>query len=400
MALAKPQSLFRLYCVLCRAIPFPLHFSTKAFSLCSSSPTANTIDITSSSPPFMVSFLVDIVGLPKESAIAASSKLLHLKTPEKLISVLDFLKANGFQETHIHNIIRKRPLILATDVDKTLKPKFKFFQDLGLSGSDLGGFLSKNPGILSYSTEKRAIPNIDFIKKYLHSNENILSVLKCNSAFGYDVDKRMLPNIKFMESQGVEGSNLTELLLSKPRLLDQNPGRLKQITEKVKELGIDPGSKMYRHVLGIMSSMSNGTWQRKIEFFKTFGWSEEDILTAFRKLPVVVALSVEKLQKAMAYLVKELKFDKNYLVLHPHLLTFSLEGRVIPRHNLLTVLRSRKLLKMDVSLSTVCLLSEKVFLERYVLRFGGESENLLKIYKESKENSRIIDQFRHLYQAS
>ncbi|KAL4197649.1 hypothetical protein AMTRI_Chr04g252110 [Amborella trichopoda] len=176
-----------------------------------------------------------------------------------------------------------------------------------------------------------------------------------------------------MESQGFKGSKMTALLLSRPKLLDQEPSRLKQLTEKVKKLGIDPGSKMYPHVVAIMSSMSNKTWQRKIELFKTFGWSKED----------------EKLQKTMAYWVKELKFDKNFLVLRPHLFVHSLEGSVIPRNSLLTV-----------NLSTVCYLSEKAFLERYVFSFGGESENLLRIYKESKEKPRIYDEFMPLHQAS
>ncbi|ERM94307.1 hypothetical protein AMTR_s00010p00236250 [Amborella trichopoda] len=91
-----------------------------------------------------------------------------------------------------------------------------------------------------------------------------------------------------MESQGFKGSKMTALLLSRPKLLDQEPSRLKQLTEKVKKLGIDPGSKIYPHVVAIMSSMSNKTWQRKIELFKTFGWSKEDVLASFRKKPLIL----------------------------------------------------------------------------------------------------------------
>ncbi|KAL4197654.1 hypothetical protein AMTRI_Chr04g252160 [Amborella trichopoda] len=328
----------------------------------------------SSTSSFMVNLFVDSFGFSKQGAIASSSQLLHVKTPEKALSVLNFLKAKGFEAIHIS----KCPHLLAANVEKNLIPKFKLFEDLGLSKLDLGAVISANPTIVMYSLNKRLLPNILFLKNYLDP-KGVLKFLKGQGR--RLVSKRLQSNVRFMESQGIGGSKLRALLLKRTPLFEVMSIRLIEITEKVKELGIESHFKMYSHAVGFMSLMSKETWQRKFKFFKSFGWSEEDIRIAFQKMPVIFCLSEQKLQKTMDYFINELKYDEKYLCFHPNIFCFNLERRLIPRINLLKVLRSRKLLEKDASLLTICVLSEKAFLERYVLSFGEEAENLLNIHK-------------------
>ncbi|KAL4197623.1 hypothetical protein AMTRI_Chr04g189270 [Amborella trichopoda] len=392
MALTKAQSFCKPQFLISLVIPLSLHsyvqqFSTKPSSLTSPSSLINDgTALPSSTSSFMVNLFVDSFGFSKQGAIAASSQLLHVKTPDKALSVLNFLKAKGFEAIHIHTIISKCPHILAANVEKNLEPKFKLFEDLGLSKFDLGAVISAYPTIVMYSLNKRLLPNILFLKNYLDP-KGFLKFLKGQGRRTL-VSKRLQSNVRFMESQGIGGSKLRALLLKRTHLFEVKSIRLIEITEKVKELGIESHFKMYSHAVGFMSSMSKETWQRKFTFFKSFGWSEEDIRTAFQKMPVIFCFSEQKLQKTMDYFINELEYDEKYLFFHPRIFCFNLERRLIPRINLLKVLRSRKLLEKDVSLLTICVLTEKAFLERYVLSFGEEAENLLNIHKGNKENSR------------
>ncbi|KAL4197421.1 hypothetical protein AMTRI_Chr04g251070 [Amborella trichopoda] len=393
MALTKAQSFCKPQFLISFVIPLSLHsyvqqFSTKPSPLTSPSSLINDgTALPSSTSSFMVNLFVDSFGFSKQGAIAASSQLLHVKTPQKALSVLNFLKAKGFEAIHIHTIISKRPHLLAANVEKNLAPKFKLFEDLGLSKFDLGAVISANPTIVTYSLNKRLLPNILFLKNYLDP-KGVLKILKGQGRSSVLVSKRLQPNVRFMESQGIGGSKLRLLLLKQTRLFEVKSIRLIEITEKVKELGIESHFKMYSDAVRFMSSMSKETWQRKFKFFKSFGWSEEDIRTAFQKSPVIFCLSEQKLQKTMDYFINELKYDEKYLCFHPHIFGYNLERRLIPRINLLKVLRSRKLLEKDANLSTICVLSEKAFLERYVLSFVEEAEILLNIHKGNKENSR------------
>ncbi|XP_006836024.3 uncharacterized protein LOC18426901 [Amborella trichopoda] len=291
MALTKAQSFCKPQFLISLVIPLSLHsyvqqFSTKPSSLTSPSSLINDgTALPSSTSSFMINLFVDSFGFSKQGAIAASSQLLHVKTPEKALSVLNFLKAKGFEAIHIHTIINKCPHLLAANVEKNLVPKFKLFEDLGLSKFDLGAVISAYPTIVTYSLNKRLLPNILFLKNYLDP-KGVLKFLKGQGR--RLVSNRLQSNVRFMESQGIGGSKLRALLLKRTALFEVKAIRLIEITEKVKELGIESHFKMYSHAVGFMSSMSKETWQRKFKFFKNFGWSEEDIRTAFQKVLVAI----------------------------------------------------------------------------------------------------------------
>ncbi|XP_006842722.2 uncharacterized protein LOC18432558 [Amborella trichopoda] len=386
LALAKPHFLYKPQFLF--SLPFSLS-SSLSFNDYSSSLSLPrfTSSSTSASLPSIVTVLMDYVGLSMESAMNASSCLLHLKTTEKPLSVINFLKKSDFSDTHVQTIICKRPQLLKANVEKTLKPKFRAFHDLGLLGCDLGHIISADPVILTKSTEKQILPKLEFLKNYLHTNEKVVRALKKSSwILIFDIEKRLVPNIRLLESYGVEDSQLHKLLLRQPRFFTKEPKRFKEIAERVKEMGFDPNSGLFSNAILAMSWLSRETWQAKVELCKNFGWSEEDVICAFRRSPYLFSLSEKKLKMGMDYFINVLKLDKFYLVLHPVLFSLSLEGRVIPRHRVLQALRSKNLLKKDVEFTSFCKRAENVFLQRYVLSFGNEAEYLLRVYKGITEN--------------
>ncbi|KAL4195917.1 hypothetical protein AMTRI_Chr04g180720 [Amborella trichopoda] len=405
MALAKLQalSLLKPHYVFSLLIPFPSFsssfelYSTKT-SLLTPSPSLTgdglllSASPSSSSSSSIVNLLMDSLGLSKESALAvASSSRLGLNKPTKNpICVLKFLKDSGFHDAHICSIVTKSPKILVASVEKTLKPKFEMLEDLGLSGPDLGEFLSPRAFMVYYSAEKRIAPIIEFLKSYLKTNENVLRVLRSNWVLSFRIEERILPNMRCIESYGVGPSQLQQLAIVHPRLLSQNPKRTKQNCEKIIEMGFNPKSLMFAHALHAFSSMNNEKWQAKVDFFKSFGCSQDHVFSIFRRAPYTMCLSVKKLKETMGYFVKKQEDVLFNLIMNPQILGFSLGGRVIPRNNVLQALRLKKLLKKDVKLSSVCLLSERRFLQKFVGCFGEEADYLRRIYEESKGNPEMI----------
>ncbi|KAL4197645.1 hypothetical protein AMTRI_Chr04g189370 [Amborella trichopoda] len=404
MALEKLQalSLLKPHYVFSLLIPFPSFsssfelYSTKTSLLTPSPSLTGDGLLLSASPPSssssIVNLLMDSLGLSKESALAvASSSGLGLNKPTKNpICVLNFLKDSGFHDAHICSIVTKSPKILVANVEKTLKPKFEMLEDLGLSGPDLGEFLSPRACIVSYSAEKRMAPTIEFLKSYLKTNENVLRVLRNNWILSFPIEERILPNMRCMESYGVGPSQLQQLTIVQPRLLSHNPKRLKENCEKIIEMGFSSNSLMFAHALHAFSSMNNETWQAKVDIFKSFGCSEDHVFSIFRRAPYTMCLSVKKLKETMEYFVKKQKDVLFQLIMNPKIFGYSLGGRVIPRNNVLQALRLKKLLKKDVKLSSVCLLSERIFLQKFVGCFGEEADYLRRIYEESKGNPEMI----------
>ncbi|KAM0030427.1 putative transcription regulator mTERF family [Helianthus debilis subsp. tardiflorus] len=104
--------------------------------------------VSSSSPPSkssIITYLTQTLGFPKPRAVFYVNRFSSTQTNPQ--SVILFLKSHGFDITDIHKWVTESPQILFSDVEKTLKPNIHFFQDLGLTGSALGKFISKKTGL-------------------------------------------------------------------------------------------------------------------------------------------------------------------------------------------------------------------------------------------------------------
>ncbi|KAG6499731.1 hypothetical protein ZIOFF_039522 [Zingiber officinale] len=112
----------------------------------------------------MAQCLVDSCGFDQEKVTEASKLLKGIQSRQQPDSVLDFLKSYGFDDASRKSVLLLFPKCLLLDVEKTLAPKLRAFEDLGLSPSDivhlvrskdaLVKLFRRNLGILAYSVEK------------------------------------------------------------------------------------------------------------------------------------------------------------------------------------------------------------------------------------------------------
>lgn len=82
----------------------------------------------------------------------------------------------------------------------------------------------------------------------------------------------------------------------------------------------------------------------------------------------------------MSFFCEELDWGVSVVSRYPVVLLLSLEKRMVPRHKVWQVLKSRGLVKKDSIPLRFFLMSEKQFLEEYVLRRSEMVPQLLKVY--------------------
>ncbi|KAL2893870.1 ESX secretion system protein EccC [Bienertia sinuspersici] len=85
------------------------------------------------------------------------------------------------------------------------------------------------------------------------------------------------------------------------------------------EMGLNRDSNMYIHGVRVLSSMNLKNWDKKLKAVQKFGFSEDDILSVFRKTPHVLAISEELLEVSELLLSSE-GVDASYLVQHAELM--------------------------------------------------------------------------------
>ncbi|KAI8535955.1 hypothetical protein RHMOL_Rhmol10G0216000 [Rhododendron molle] len=353
-----------------------------SFSSVSSLTHSRSSISTPTSNPSLSNFLIETLAFSEPQAISISSRLPSRKSLEKPQSVVQFLKQLGFSDAHIRSAIRLTPNILLSDVDKTLKPKLQFFQDLGFTDPDMGKFISKHSNVLLRSLERTLIPWVDTIKNKLVTDENnqdLIRVLKRSYRVGSV--SRLKCNIAFLESCGIVGSQLSMLMRRQISIFHLPEPALRDLVSRVLDMGFSVGSRTLVYAVLTVSCISVDTFSRKIELFRSFGFSMDECMEMFRTNPILLKSSEDKLKFGIDFFLNDFKLERFALVSWPYCLAYNIKKRVIPRCRVLRVIMSKGLLQKEPSLNSVLTLSEEKFLVKFISRFPDDAEEILEIYK-------------------
>uniref|UniRef100_A0ACD5TBD5 Uncharacterized protein n=2 Tax=Avena sativa TaxID=4498 RepID=A0ACD5TBD5_AVESA len=95
-------------------------------------------------------------------------------------------------------------------------------------------------------------------------------------------------------------------------------------------------------------------------------WSDAEVRNAVCKVPVLLALSRDTLKRKSVFLISEMGLEPKYIAQRPGIITYSLEGRLRPRHYAVKFLKENGLLKRDPGYSAVVKLTEKAFMEKFI----------------------------------
>ncbi|TQD83993.1 hypothetical protein C1H46_030443 [Malus baccata] len=340
-----------------------------------------TSEISENQHNFTVNYLVNSCGLSLGNAISAS-KLLNLQTPEKADSVLALLRSHGFSQHQISKFVRSCPKTLLSCPEKTLLPKLEFFASVGVSREDLARTVATNPCLLTVSLEKRIVPTYNFLRSLL-SEKNVIGVFKRRSwIFLVDHCKDVVPNIGLLRELGMPQPSISLLLAHYTHVTMNKHKRFGKIVGEVKEMGFSLQTSTFVFALHTLCGKSSKLiWKRSCKIFMSWGWSEDDFLSAFRKNPEFTIVSEKKLVQVMDFLVNKMGWPSGMIARYPRVMRHSLEKRIRPRCLVVKVLRLKGLIDENLSLDYVMQPQERLFLERFVTKFQIEVPQLWNVYQ-------------------
>ncbi|KAK4586955.1 hypothetical protein RGQ29_023907 [Quercus rubra] len=267
------------------------------------------VSSTSSQQPIAVSYLINSFGFTPEAALSAS-KYVDFETPEKADAVIKFLKNHGFSQTQISNLVRRQPRLLRCNPEKTLLPKMEFFSSKGIPSPDLAKMFSGFPALFKRSLEKQIIPSFDLFKSLLQSEDKTLQAFRRYSGmFTNYLETHVVPNINTLRESGMPESIIISILQKQPRAFRVNPVQFRETVEKVKEMGFNPSTMKFAKAVYAVRSMSKSTWERKLNVYKKWGWTEDEVSMAFRNQPWCMTVSEEKLTRVMDFLVNKMELS-------------------------------------------------------------------------------------------
>ncbi|CAN1235155.1 Transcription termination factor MTERF8, chloroplastic [Linum perenne] len=304
----------------------------------------------------------------------------NLKNAAKADSVLSYLTDVGFSRSQIGTIVQKVPRILSADLDNVIKPKVQVFSDSGFEAKDTTEIITGDPWILTRSSVNRLAPSVAALKGVIGSAADVAVILKKSAWFlKLDLDATMLPNIKYVQSLGLTHEKILRFMSSFPRFFLFKPEHVKEFARKVEEMGYDKESSMFLYAVRVVSSMSPERWDDKLKLLKELGFSDEDIVFAFKRQPMAFSTSDRKVKEVVEFLVSEADIDIPSIVKSPQLLICSIEKRIKPRLLVMKALQKENLLSRRPKMASVYKIGHKLFLKRYVLPYCDRVDGLLRI---------------------
>ena len=187
-----------------------------------------------------------------------------------------------------------------------------------------------------------------------------------------------MTNINLMTDFGVSDNVIASMLQSRPSVFGSKD--LIKSLEEVKCLGFHPSKTTFGIALAVKKGLSKKLWDEKVDAFKKWGWSDEDVIRVFRSQPNLMFVSIDKIDLLMSFWVNRLGWNSLALTKWPHMFSYSLEKRIIPRASVMQFLLMKVLRKKNASLVRPFGYSENMFLSKYVYNFKEESDYLLKLY--------------------
>ncbi|WCJ18923.1 Mitochondrial transcription termination factor family protein [Euphorbia peplus] len=300
---------------------------------------------TTSTPKISIlDYLVNHHNFSLECAakVSSLSSTIYLSKPQNADSVLNFLKDNGFARNHLEALVLKAPWILSANLDTSVKPKIKLFQDLGFQSTALADIASAYPSLLRRRADRLRLSVLS-LKNVLGPNADISSFLLNSSAVGFiargNLDTTLLPNVEYLRSCGVCSLQIAEYIHHSLVNFIINPEMFKLIVKRVDEMGVDRESKKFLGAVRVMGSMSRKNWELKLKLFRDLGFSEKNISNAFRVSPQAFGVSERKIKEVMQLLLSVEEFSISDVVCNPVLLTYSVEKRFQPRVRVLKALQ-------------------------------------------------------------
>ena len=327
--------------------------------------------------PFAVEdYLVTTCGLSRPKARKASKKLAHLKSPSKIDAVLAFLAALGISPSGTAAIVAADPQFLCADVELNLSKRVAELTDLGIKRSQIARLIP-----LARTTFRSSSlgPNLAFWLPVFGSFEKLLGAIKVNGGIlGADLEKVAKPNLAILQQCGISVREFSDTYLT--RVLTRLPEYVENAVLYIDKLGVPRDSSLFRYALMAFVIQSQEKIDRKMGMLEMLGWSQDDVLTAVRKMPCILTMSEERMQTAVNFLTRDVGLEIPYIAQRPVLVMYSYERRLLPRHSLLNILNSKDLLYPELDFYSVIALTEKKFLDKYVHPYEKSIPGLAATY--------------------
>jgi mTERF domain-containing protein, mitochondrial len=261
-------------------------------------------------------------------------------------------------------------------VEKSWRPNIEKLKEVGLSIDDISCIISNGPATF----QSYFVPKVDFLLRAVGSAENLSLVLKrCPTVLCNSLENVLVPNLSVLEKE-CPHCQVVKLIKLLPRILSFRPEALKMKLKRAEKLGIARSSPMFIYALIIVCCLKEHIINARLDNLKRLGFSQDEVTSLVNRSPNALKITEELMGRKLEFLIKEMGFDKLFVITNPVFLTLSLDKRLIPRNLVKKLLELKGLSGAKGSFTTYVIPNEKQFIKRIVLPYEQAIPGLHRAY--------------------
>lgn len=236
----------------------------------------------------------------------------------------------GCTENDVSMIFKRLPSLRSSN-PVGLNSKLSILGEVGLDSSDLIKIVNCRPRFLSCCIHQLFEERLGYLVELFGSREILRKAIVRNpSLLVYDLHTKTKPAIDLYEKLGVGKKDLVPMLISYPTLIPRTVFSEEKMSY-IRKTGVSKDSKMYKYVVCIIGISRVETIREKVANFEKFGFQDDEVLQFFGRSPLLLTLSVEKVQRNMTFILGTLKLSAKVTLNYPFLLYSNLETVLKPR---------------------------------------------------------------------
>lgn len=309
----------------------------------------------------------------------------------------DMLKQWGCSDDDIAQLFERQPSLREACLTR-LGAKLSTLSRLGIMGPDLVKVINCRPRFLWCRLNNHFDERISYFLSLFGSKEMLRKAIVRNPSFlTHDFHNRIKPAISLYEQLGISRDDLIQMLLSRPTMISRTSFEPEKV-DYIRRTGVPTTSKMYKYVVTLIGISRLETIREKMANLERFGFTEDEVLGLVGRSPLLLTLSVDKVQRNMTFILGMMKAPARAVLECPHLLYCNLEATMKPRMTLAAQIRDMGLQpQIDGAIYTALRMTEKRFLKAYVRCHPKDvADVLMEAYNHAKGIKRLAESYRKM----
>nr|AKM76433.1 embryo defective 2219 [Hypseocharis bilobata] len=304
-----------------------------------------------------------------------SGKNILERSNAELAEIVEYLESKGVRSDWMGYVMSRCPELLSFSMEE-LKSRVGFYLDMGMNYNDFGTMVFDCPKALGYFSLEQMTEKVNYLKEFGLNNENVGKLLAFKpELMCCSIEERWKPLVKYLYYLGVTRDGMRRILVIKPMIfcidLESN------IVQKVRffqDLGVRDDAignmlvkfpplltySLYRKirpvviflmtrarvtekdiakVVALGPELLGCSISKKLEvnmkYFLSLGIRPYQLGQMIADFPMLLRYSLDVLRPKYRYLRRTMVRPLIDLIEFPRFFSYSLEGRIIPRHKIM-----------------------------------------------------------------